>query len=99
MTASRQSPGTGSLSPFGQSYRTYYEISDSVGSSGRILEPKTRILFHVVALAVLSSAARKLPKFRSADLKKYIQAAVVERCATEEIEQALQHAEYFFLKR
>ena len=86
------SPLPGPLSPFGIPYKAYYNISDSV--SNNTLDLKTRILLHLVALAVLSSAAKKLPKLKDLmDAKTYIEAAVVKRYRREEIEDALSYAE------
>lgn len=88
----RDFPLPGPLSPFGIPYKAYYNISDSVSNNS--LDPKTRILLHLVALTVLSSATKKLPKLKGLmDVKTYIEAAVVERCRLEEIEDALSHAE------
>ena len=82
----------GPASPFGSPYKTYYNISDSI--RGTSLDPKTRILLHLIALAVLTSAAKRIPKFKPEDMRKYVEAAVIERCGAEEIEQTLLHAEY-----
>ncbi|CZR52133.1 uncharacterized protein PAC_02010 [Phialocephala subalpina] len=91
LNAFRDFPLLGPLSPFGVP-KAYYDISDSVSTN---LDPKTRILLHLVSLVVLSSASRKLPKTqKSMEVERYIEAAVVERCGLEEIEEALLHAEY-----
>ena len=91
--AFREFPLRGALSPFGRPYKAYYHISDSVPSN--ILDPKSRILLHLVCLTVLSAAHQRLPECPvDTNIRKCIEAAIVERCALREIEDALLHAKY-----
>lgn len=82
-------------SPFGPPYKVYHQITDTVCNKP-LLEPKIRILLHLVALSVASAAPKNsmLPALKHPSLQRTIEAGIVEGLTTDQIENALQHAKY-----